>query len=55
MVKFNKKKYSTTLKLILLKAINDILPSEEVIIDNSLNNGIYGYVEGFSMTEEKVE
>ena len=55
MVKFKTKKYSTTLKLILLKAVNDLFPNREVIIDNSLNNGVYGYIEKFSLTEEDVE
>ena len=55
MVKFKTKKYSTTLKLILLKAVNDLFPNRKVIIDNSLNNGVYGYIEKFSLTEEDVE
>lgn len=55
MIKFKTKKYSTTLKLILLKAVNDLFPNRKVIIDNSLNNGVYGYIEKFSLTEEDVE
>lgn len=55
MLKFNAKKYSTTLKLILLKAIKDIYPNGDVIIDNSLNNGVYGEIENVLLTEEGIE
>lgn len=55
MVKFNAKKYSTTLKLILLKAIYDIFPDSEVVIDNSLNNGVYGEVKNKVLSEEDIE
>lgn len=44
MIKFNAKKYSTTVKLIFLKAVKEVLPEAEVIIDNSLNNGVYGEI-----------
>lgn len=55
MLKFDAKKYSTTLKLVFLKAVNDILPEGDVIIDNSLNNGIYGEIKNILLTEEGIE
>lgn len=55
MLKFDAKKYSTTLKLIFLKAVNDIFPEGDVIIDNSLNNGIYGEIKNILLTEEGIE
>ena len=55
MLKFDAKKYSTTLKLIFLKAVNDIFPEGNVIIDNSLNNGIYGEIKNILLTEEGIE
>lgn len=55
MVRFNAKKYSTTLKLIFLKAVNDIFPEGDVIIDNSLNNGVYGEIDNIELTEEGIE
>lgn len=55
MLKFDAKKYSTTLKLIFLKAVNDIFPEGDVIIDNSLNNGIYGEIKNILLTKEGIE
>lgn len=55
MLKFDAKKYSTTLKLVFLKAVNDIFPEGDVIIDNSLNNGIYGEIKNILLTEEGIE
>lgn len=55
MVKFSAKKYSTTLKLIFLKAVHDIYPEGDVIIDNSLNNGVYGEIDNITLTEEGIE
>ena len=55
MLKFDAKKYSTTLKLIFLKAVNDIFPEGDVIIDNSLNNGIYGEIKNILLTKERIE
>lgn len=55
MVKFNAKKYSTTLKLVLLKAIYDVFPEDSVIIENSLNNGVYGEIKNRVLSEEDVE
>lgn len=55
MLKFNAKKYSTTLKLIFLKAVNDIYPEGDVIIDNSLNNGVYGEIDNIVLTDNGIE
>lgn len=55
MVKFDVKKYSTTLKLIFLKATKEIYPEGEVVIDNSLNNGVYGEIENITLAEEGIE
>lgn len=55
MLKFDAKKYSTTLKLVFLKAVNDIFPEGDVIIDNSLNNGIYGEIKNILLTEKGIE
>ncbi len=55
MVEFNAKKYSTTLKLVFLKAVKEIFPEGDVIIDNSLNNGVYGEIEKIILTEEGIE
>ncbi|WP_410207600.1 uridine kinase [Fusobacterium sp.] len=56
MVEFNAKKYGTTVKLIFLKVAYSIFPDAEVIIDNSLNNGVYGEIHklGRDITEEDI-
>ncbi|WP_101473819.1 MULTISPECIES: nucleoside kinase [Fusobacterium] len=57
MVKFDAKKYSTTVKLIFLKAAYLIFPKAEVLIDNSLNNGIYGEIHhlGRELTQQDID
>ena len=55
MGKFKTKKYFNNIKINTFKAVNDLFPNRKVIIDNSLNNGVYGYIEKFSLTEEDVE
>jgi len=44
MENFDYRKYERTIKLIFLKAVNDIFPKSRVIIEHSLNNGIYGEI-----------
>ncbi|MEG2960846.1 MAG: nucleoside kinase, partial [Cetobacterium sp.] len=41
MEKFDSRKYLLTAKLILLKAVNDIYPEWNIVLRNSLNNGVY--------------
>lgn len=53
MVEFNPKKYAVTVKLIFLKAVNDIFPDMQVVIEHSLNNGIYGTIRSEKKLEEK--
>ncbi|MEG0424483.1 MAG: nucleoside kinase, partial [Cetobacterium sp.] len=56
MEKFKSRKYHLTSKLVLLKAINDIYPSFQVIFRNSLNNGVYVTINGKNyVTEEEVK
>ncbi|MGL5208556.1 nucleoside kinase [Cetobacterium sp.] len=56
MEKFKSRKYHLTSKLVLLKAINDIYPSFQVIFRNSLNNGVYVTISGKNyVTEEEIK
>ncbi|MGL5663437.1 MAG: nucleoside kinase, partial [Cetobacterium sp.] len=56
MEKFKSRKYHLTSKLVLLKAINYIYPSFQVIFRNSLNNGVYVTINGKNyVTEEEVK
>ena len=56
MLEFNPRKYAVTLKLVFLKAVNDIYPEARVEIDHSLNNGTYGTIDlGRSLKEKDLE
>lgn len=53
MKKIDEKKYYETLKFILFKATNDLYPDAEVLIENSLNNGVYGRVKHLCHIKEE--
>ena len=56
MLEFNPRKYAVTLKLVFLKAVNDIYPEARVEIDHSLNNGTYGTIDlGRNLKEKDLE
>lgn len=51
MIRFDSRKYEKTIKLIFLKAINDLFPNSKVLIEHSLNNGVYGEIQREGNTE----
>jgi len=53
MIEFDYRKYGRTIKLIFLKAVHDIFPETKVLIEHSLNNGIYGEILREEETTEK--
>ncbi len=56
MLEFNPRKYAVTLKLVFLKAVNDVYPEARVEIDHSLNNGTYGTIDlGRNLKEKDLE
>ncbi|MGF6906094.1 nucleoside kinase [Fusobacterium sp. PH5-44] len=57
MTKFDPRKYEKTIKLIFLKAVNDLFPNSKVLIEHSLNNGVYGEIQrkdNEEITEEEL-
>lgn len=44
MLDFSYRNYLATLKLVFLKAVEDLYPGHEVFLLNSLNNGLYGKI-----------
>lgn len=44
MTEFSYRMYLTTLKLVFLKAVQEVYPKHEVFLLNSLNNGLYGKI-----------
>lgn len=51
---FDERKYYETLKFVLFKAGNEIYPEAEIIMENSLNNGVYGKIKNIGRIDEKV-
>lgn len=57
MIKFDARRYRATVKLIMLKAMYSLFKECEVVIDNSLNNGLYGEIHNLNhkLTDENIE
>lgn len=57
MKKFDARRYRATVKLIMLKAMYSVFKDCEVVIDNSLNNGVYGEIHnlGHKLTDEDID
>lgn len=55
MKKFDARKYRTTIKLITLKAFNLVFEDKKIIVHNSLNNGLFGEVQNYKLTDADIE